>query len=78
MQESNRNSYWLFRLLQMGRLGGQALSIGNFVAVRGCRWLVQDNNQCRDLRRAKPSCIEDDAQGERVEVVWKPRPRRKG
>lgn len=40
------------------------------MAVRGRRWLVQDVARLRDHRRVKLSCIEDDAQGERLEVVW--------
>ena len=47
-----------------------ALSAGDFVELRGRRWLVQDVAAHRDHRRVKLSCIEDDAQGERLEVVW--------
>ena len=48
----------------------EALATGDFVALRGRRWLVQDVAKHRDHRRVKLSCIEDDAQGERLEVVW--------
>lgn len=51
-------------------MAGGALSAGDFVALRGRRWLVQDVARHRDHRRVKLSCIEDDAQGERLEVVW--------
>ena len=46
------------------------LAIGDFVAVRGRRWLVQNVARQRDHSRVKLSCIEDDAQGERLEVIW--------
>lgn len=54
----------------LGHVAIEALAIGDFVAVRGRRWLVQDVNHLRDHHRVKLSCIEDDAQGERLEVVW--------
>lgn len=49
---------------------GEALAAGDFVALRGRRWLVQDVAKHREHRRVKLSCIEDDAQGERLEVIW--------
>jgi hypothetical protein len=45
--------------------------VGDFVELRGRRWLVEtavagDN----DLLAVGLSCISDDAQGERLEVLW--------
>jgi superfamily II DNA or RNA helicase len=40
------------------------------VALRGRHWLVQDVAPRGDQRRVKLACIEDDAQGERLDVVW--------
>lgn len=51
-------------------MAAQGLVAGDFVAVRGRRWLVQSVNQLRDHTRVRLSCIEDDSQGERLEVVW--------
>lgn len=47
-----------------------ALSTGDFVELRGRRWLVQHVDPRRDHNRVRLACIEDDAQGERLDVVW--------
>lgn len=47
-----------------------SLSTGDFVELRGRRWLVQHVDPRRDHNRVKLACIEDDAQGERLDVVW--------
>jgi ERCC4-related helicase len=44
---------------------------GDFVEVRGRRWLVESIDDVpRDLTTARLSCIDDDAQGEQIEVLW--------
>jgi ERCC4-related helicase len=47
------------------------LQQGDFVEVRGRRWLVEAIDDVpRELTTARLSCIDDDAQGEQVEVLW--------
>jgi superfamily II DNA or RNA helicase len=44
---------------------------GDFVEVRGRRWLVEAIDDVpRELTTARLSCIDDDAQGEQIEVLW--------
>lgn len=44
---------------------------GDFVHVRGRRWLVEDERSLGEgLWSLRLACIDDDAQGETVEVVW--------
>jgi superfamily II DNA or RNA helicase len=44
---------------------------GSFVELRGRPWLVEDlRGEATDLQTLTLSCISDDAQGERLEVVW--------
>jgi hypothetical protein len=55
--------------------GGEPLTEGveqgDFVEVRGRRWLVEAIDDAQpDLPTVKLSCIADDAQGEQIEVLW--------
>ncbi|WP_373505994.1 hypothetical protein [Aestuariivirga sp.] len=44
---------------------------GTFVGLRGRSWLVEDvQGEPPGLQTINVSCISDDAQGERLEVVW--------
>lgn len=44
---------------------------GSFVELRGRPWLVESvNGDAKDLQTLSLSCISDDAQGERLEVIW--------
>jgi hypothetical protein len=43
---------------------------GDFVEVRTRRWLVESVTGEGALVRARLACIDDDAQGERLEVLW--------
>src|SRR5215470_16987917 len=43
---------------------------GSFVHLRGRPWLVEELRGDGDLETISLSCIADDAQGERVEVLW--------
>jgi hypothetical protein len=45
-------------------------SLGDFVRVRTRRWLVEAEGSAGGLATLALACIDDDAQGERVEVVW--------
>jgi hypothetical protein len=44
---------------------------GDFVDVRTRRWLVENVIGEGSLARTKLACIDDDAQGERLEVLWR-------
>jgi hypothetical protein len=44
---------------------------GDFVEVRTRRWLVESVTGGDALVRARLACIDDDAQGERLEVLWR-------
>jgi SNF2-related domain len=44
---------------------------GDFVEVRTRRWLVESVAGEDSLVRARLACIDDDAQGERLEVLWR-------
>jgi hypothetical protein len=45
--------------------------IGDFVELRGRRWLVEvADTTGSDLAAIRLSCISDDAQGESLEVLW--------
>jgi hypothetical protein len=45
--------------------------VGDFVELRGRRWLVETADAGdADLVAIGLSCISDDAQGERLEVLW--------
>ena len=44
---------------------------GDFVEVRTRRWLVESVTGRDALVRAELACIDDDAQGERLEVLWR-------
>ena len=43
---------------------------GDFVRVRSRRWLVEDGQAVEGLSALRLSCIDDDAQGESVSVLW--------
>ena len=44
---------------------------GDFVRVRTRRWLVEDERSVGDgLTSLRLACVDDDAQGEVVEVLW--------
>ncbi|MBV9976998.1 MAG: ATP-dependent helicase, partial [Hyphomicrobiales bacterium] len=43
---------------------------GDFVSLRTRHWLVEDVTGEDARFRAKLACIDDDAQGERLEVLW--------
>jgi hypothetical protein len=45
---------------------------GDFVRVRTRRWLVEDERSAGDGLTAalRLACVDDDAQGEVVEVLW--------
>src|SRR6202043_3129633 len=45
--------------------------VGDFVELRGRRWLVEAADpEGSDLAAISLSCISDDAQGESLEVLW--------
>lgn len=43
---------------------------GDFVELRTRRWLVEDVTDANAALRARLACIDDDAQGETLEVLW--------
>ena len=43
---------------------------GDFVRVRSRRWLVEDGQPVSGLSALRLACIDDDAQGESVAVLW--------
>jgi superfamily II DNA or RNA helicase len=43
---------------------------GDFVRVRSRRWLVEDGPAVAGLNTVRLACIDDDAQGEAVAVLW--------
>jgi superfamily II DNA or RNA helicase len=45
-------------------------AVGDFVRVRSRRWLVEESRTFGRLPVVRLACIEDDASGETVEVVW--------
>lgn len=50
---------------------GAALPLpGEFVEVRGRRWLVEGSPSLDDVGAVGLACVDDDAQGEVVEVAW--------
>src|SRR5258707_10025073 len=52
-------------------MAGSTLQVGSFVEVRGRPWLVEEvRGEANDLQSLNLSCISDDAQGERIEVLW--------
>jgi hypothetical protein len=50
-----------------------APTAGDFVEVRTRRWLVESVIGEDALVRARLACIDDDAQGETLEVLWRDR-----
>jgi SNF2 family DNA or RNA helicase len=55
----------------MRREGGRVIEIGSFVELRDRPWLVEDvRGEKNDLQTLALACISDDAQGERLEVLW--------
>jgi superfamily II DNA or RNA helicase len=49
----------------------QSPVLGDFVEVRTRRWLVESVTGGDALVRARLACIDDDAQGEMLEVLWR-------
>lgn len=50
----------------------QSPTVGNFVRLRGRRWLVEGERELGDrLNALRLACIDDDAQTESTEVVWR-------
>src|ERR1700720_575894 len=50
---------------------GETIEQGSFVQLRGRPWLVEElRGDGTDLETISLSCIADDAQGERLEVLW--------
>ena len=43
---------------------------GDFVRVRSRRWLVEDERSIEGLAALRLACVDDDAQGETVDVLW--------
>jgi hypothetical protein len=43
---------------------------GDFVQVRSRRWLVEDGQSVEGLTALRLACVDDDAQGESVAVLW--------
>src|ERR1700691_2946431 len=43
---------------------------GDFVRVRSRRWLIEDGAAVKGLNTASLACVDDDAQGETVSVIW--------
>jgi hypothetical protein len=55
----------------MQRAVGGTIEEGSFVELRGRPWLVEEvRGEANDLQSLNLSCISDDAQGERLEVLW--------
>jgi hypothetical protein len=48
----------------------RAPQAGDFVRVRSGRWLVEDGTSVAGLKVVGLACIDDDAQGESVSVLW--------
>jgi hypothetical protein len=50
---------------------GPIINPGSFVELRGRPWLVEDiRGEPTGLQTLNLSCIADDAQGERLEILW--------
>jgi hypothetical protein len=49
---------------------GSSPQRGDFVRVRSRRWLVEDGPAVAGLNTVRLACIDDDAQGEAVSVLW--------
>ena len=55
----------------MQSVAGATIEPGSFVELRGRPWLVEEvQGEANDLQTLNLSCISDDAQGERLEVLW--------
>jgi ERCC4-related helicase len=55
----------------VGGAKGETIEQGSFVELRGRPWLVEAlHGDGTDLQTLSLSCISDDAQGERLEVLW--------
>jgi hypothetical protein len=55
----------------MQRAVGATIEEGSFVELRGRPWLVEEvRGEANDLQSLNLLCISDDAQGERLEVLW--------
>ena len=51
-------------------MSGSLPQPGEFVEVRGRRWLVEGCPVLDDVGAVRLACVDDDAQGEVVEVAW--------
>jgi hypothetical protein len=55
----------------MQRAIGATTEPGSFVELRDRPWLVEEiQGEANDLQTLNLSCISDDAQGERLEILW--------
>src|SRR5271165_6823655 len=55
----------------MQNVAGATIEPGSFVELRGRPWLVEEvQGEAKDLQTLNLSCISDDAQGERLEILW--------
>src|SRR6202045_4855478 len=55
----------------VGQATRETIEQGSFVALRGRPWLVEElRGDEGDFQTLSLSCISDDAQGERLEVLW--------
>jgi ERCC4-related helicase len=52
-------------------MAGERIVTGDFVRLRGRRWLVEGQSDLGDgLSAVRVACVDDDAQGEATEIVW--------
>ena len=51
-------------------MSGDLPQPGEFVEVRGRRWLVEGRPMLEGVGTVRLACVDDDAQGEVVEVAW--------
>jgi hypothetical protein len=55
----------------MQSVAGATIEPGSFVELRCRPWLVEEvQGEANDLQTLNLSCISDDAQGERLEILW--------
>ncbi len=78
LQGSAQNSEWhsfsFSCIINFGDWAKQLNTIigtPSFVSIRGKSWLVEDViGEANDIQTLRLSCISDDAQGERLDVLW--------
>jgi hypothetical protein len=62
----------------MQKMEDAIINPGDFVELRGRPWLVEElRGEANDLQTLCLSCISDDAQGERLEILWDAKQRAK-